>query len=243
MNVTMIFFPHSGYPPGNRATIPRHRGTELTYTFHPETPREEIVNSITHGVGVLLSIAGLVTLLVLASRDADPWRLVTFSIYGASLILLYLASTCYHYCSEGRKKELFKLLDHSAIYILIAATYTPFLLVTVGGGWGWSLSVILWICAIAGTIIKSVLRPRSTLLSTMLYVAMGWAGLIAAGPLIQTLAPGCIFWILAGGVLYTAGVVFYLWDHLPFNHAIWHLFVLKGSLCHFLAILLYVLPK
>jgi hemolysin III len=214
----------------------------LAFVHHPETPREEVVNTITHAFGVLLSIVGLVTLVVLASRDGDPWRITTFSVYGASLILLYCASTCYHYCGDGRAKEFFKLLDHSAIYILIAGTYTPFMLVSVGGGWGWSLFGFLWACAIAGTIIKSVLKPKATYLSTILYVAMGWAGLVAAGPLINVLAPGCIGWILAGGALYTLGVIFYVWEHLPFNHAIWHVFVLNGSICHFLAILFYVLP-
>jgi hemolysin III len=209
---------------------------------HPETRNEEIVNAITHGLGMLLSVAGLVTLLVLAARDADPWRMATFSIYGISLVLLYLASTCYHVCPAGRAKDVFRLLDHAAIYFLIAGTYTPFMLVSIGGGWGWSIVSVLWMLAAIGTVIKTRVSARSTRLSTILYIAMGWIGLVAVAPILQTFSTACILWILAGGVAYTAGVIFFVWDRLPFNHAVWHLFVMKGSACHFLAVLLYVLP-
>jgi hemolysin III len=210
---------------------------------HEESRSEEIVNAATHALGVVLSAAGLITLLALAARDGDPWRIVTFAIYGASLVLLYLASTCYHACPAGRAKDVFRLLDHSAIYMLIAGTYTPFMLVSLGGGiWGWSICATVWALAIIGTVIKSTRSARSTWLSTLLYVAMGWIGLIAIGPIINALSAGCLFWILAGGIAYTSGVIFYVWERLPFNHAIWHLFVIKGSVCHFIAVLLYVAP-
>lgn len=213
------------------------------FVDRPETHREEIVNAITHALGFALSIAGLTVLVVLAARLAEPWRIVTFSVYGASLVLLYLASTCYHIApAGGRAKNIFRSMDHCAIYVLIAGTYTPFMLVSLGGAWGWSLFAILWALALAGVLVKSCLRPRSSILSTVLYVAMGWAGLVAAGPIVRALPVECIVWVLAGGAAYTLGVIFFLAGRLPYNHAIWHLFVIKGSVCHFLAVLLYVLP-
>lgn len=207
----------------------------------PETQREEIVNALTHALGAALSIAGLSVLVVMAWLQAEPWRIVTFSIYGASLVLLYLASTCYHLApAGGRAKTVLHALDHCAIYLLIAGTYTPFALVSLGGAWGWSLFGALWGLAMIGVLVKTCLPTRSSILSTVTYVAMGWAGIVVAGPIARALPFECIAWVLVGGAAYTLGVFFFLAGRLPFNHAIWHLFVLAGSACHFLAVLFYI---
>jgi hemolysin III len=203
----------------------------------------EIFNSITHGIGVLLSIAGLVLLLVFAAhRDGDAWQFVSFSIYGASLIMLYLSSTLYHAIQKKRIKRFFNVLDHSVIFILIAGTYTPFCLVSLRGPWGWTLFGIIWGLAIAGVVFKIFLySDKLRLVGTLLYVAMGWIIIIALQPLIQNVPTGALYWLLAGGLSYSLGVIFYLWRRYRFNHVIWHLFVLGGSICHFFAIFLYLI--
>ncbi|MGB1272167.1 MAG: PAQR family membrane homeostasis protein TrhA [Endozoicomonas sp.] len=213
----------------------------------PMAPRsyslaEEIANSITHGLGALLSVAGLTLLVTFATFQADVWRIVSFSIYGASLILLFLSSTLYHSFQHPGTKRIFKLLDHCSIYLLIAGTYTPFLLVSMRGTTGWVLFAVIWTLAVAGVIFKLVLGPQYRKLSLFTYVLMGWLVLFASRELSANVTSGGIAWLVAGGILYTSGVVFYLWKALPFNHAIWHLFVLGGSACHFFAVLLYVLP-
>jgi len=210
---------------------------------HPETPREEFVSCLTHGVGALLACGALAALVTLAALYGDARRVVAVAIYGATLVTLYLASTLYHACAADCRptaKRRLQLFDHISIYALIAGTYTPFLLVLIRGGWGWSLFGVLWGLAVAGTCFKLFFGSRYDLVSTLVYVAMGWSGLLAAGPLLSHLPGGAIAWILAGGVAYTAGVAFYLWDRLPFNHALWHCFVLAGSVCHFIAVASYV---
>ena len=214
----------------------------LPTTLHPETPAEEIASTITHGIGVIFAASALTILVTLASVHGDARRIVTFSIYGTTLLLAYLASTIYHTVRRERWKHWLRVVDHSAIYGLIAGTYTPVLLVTLRGAWGWSLFGVLWGMTLAGTIMKLFFVHRFELLSTAVYVMMGWVGLVAAKPFFVALPGGALWWLVAGGIAYTGGVIFFLWDRLPFNHAIWHLFVIAGSVCHFFAVLLYVLP-
>jgi hemolysin III len=212
-----------------------------------ETRVEEAINCVTHGVGAALAAAALAVLVTLAATRGEARHVVGVSIYGASLLGLYVASTLYHACRCGRPDSLrlrrcLKALDHVGIYCLIAGTYTPFLIVLIRGGWGWTMLCVLWGLALAGTVFKIFYVNRFEVASTLLYVAMGWIGIVGAKPLLGALPGGALAWVLAGGIAYTAGVVFFLWERLPFNHAIWHLFVLVGSACHFLAVLLYVVP-
>lgn len=212
-------------------------------TVPPEyTPAEDLANSITHGIGAALAVAGLGVLVTLAARHGDGWRVVSLSVYGTSLVLLYLASTLYHAIRAPRLKHLFKGLDHAAIFLLIAGSYTPFTLVTLRGPWGWTIFGLIWAFAVAGIIFESLFLGRFKRLVVVFYLGMGWLAVIAVGPLIEALALGGLAWIAAGGFFYTSGVIFYMWKRLPYNHAIWHLFVLGGSICHFIAITLYVLP-
>jgi hemolysin III len=209
-------------------------------TGHLETPVEEVVNAITHGIGMILAIAALVVLVV--SAPADAIRTTTVSIFGACLVLTYFASTLYHALPAGRWKYRALILDHAAIYLLIAGTYTPILLVTLYGGWGWTLFVIVWTIAMIGTFLKLFYVERFRLASTLVYIAMGWLIAVAFKPLLACLPAGGWWWLLGGGVAYTGGTIFFLWEKLPFNHAIWHLCVMAGSVCHFLMMLWYVLP-
>lgn len=212
--------------------------TELSPAI--QTPAEEKWNSITHGIGAVLSIAALSLLVTLAGLRGGAMLVVTVSLFGASLVMMYLVSTWYHACRNDRHKGRLQVLDHLMIYGLIAGTYSPFLLVMIGGGWGWSLFGVLWGLALAGVIFKLLMGARFELVSTVIYIAMGWAGLIAARPFWDALPAGAVALILAGGVAYTAGVGFFLWERLPFNHTIWHGFVMAGSAFHVLAVLQYV---
>jgi hemolysin III len=211
-------------------------------TDRPQTLGEEIANSITHGIGFLLSVAGLAILVVTAAATADPWRLTAASVYGVTLVLLYATSTLYHALPGHRVKIVFQRLDHAAIYLLIAGTYTPFVLGPLRGGWGWTLFGIVWGLAVLGVVLKSVFGIRLAVVSTIVYVAMGWLIVIAAGPLASSLPPAALQWLVAGGVLYTLGVVFFACERIRFSHAVWHLFVLAGSVAHFCAVFLYALP-
>ena len=206
---------------------------------HLETPAEEVASSITHALGGLLAVAAL-TLLVTAAGDAR--RVVAVSVYGATLVFMYVASTAYHLVRPPRAKRVMRIMDHASIYLLIAGTYTPVTLLAMRGGWGWGLFGVTWGLAVVGVVLKLFFIDRHEMLSTLLYVAMGWIVLVAAKPLLASLPAGGLAWLLGGGVAYTAGVAFFVWDVLPFNHAIWHLFVLAGSVCHFFCVLLYVLP-
>jgi len=203
---------------------------------------EDITNSIIHGIGAALSIAALVILLVFTSGQNDIWRVVSFSIYGGSLILLYLASTLYHSFRIPRVKNIFRIFDHASIYILIAGTYTPLTLVSIRGAWGWSIFGIIWGLAIIGIVFKSLFIDRYAILSVCIYILMGWLCVIAYKPFMQTIHPSGLIWLAIGGACYTFGIIFFAWDKLPYNHAIWHIFVLAGSICHFFSILFYVLP-
>jgi len=204
--------------------------------------REELWNSITHGVGALLSVAALVLLIVYASSYGGAGHVVSAVIFGVTLILLYSASTLYHSFRKPRLKSVFKILDHSCIYLLIAGTYTPFLLVTLRGVVGWTMFAVIWVMAVSGVLFKMFFVHRFKIISTLAYVFMGWIIIFAIKPLIDSLPTGGIVWLVAGGLAYTLGVIFYAWNKLPFNHAIWHLFVLAGSACHFVAVIFYVLP-
>jgi hemolysin III len=203
---------------------------------------DEIFNSITHGIGVLLSIAALVLLIVFASiHDGDVWQIVSFSIYGASLILLYMASTLYHAIQKKKLKRFFNVFDHASIFILIAGTYTPFCLVPLRGPWGWTLFGIIWGLAIAGVIFKIFFySDKLRVISAILYIGMGWIIIIALKPLIQNVPAGSLYWLFAGALSYCIGVLFYLQRQNRFNHVIWHLFVLGGSISHFFAIFLFL---
>lgn len=203
---------------------------------------EEIANAITHGIGLLLSIAGFVVLLVLAALRGTAWHIVACSIYGATLICLYTASTLYHAVISPRVKRALRIFDHSAIYLLIAGTYTPFLLVSLRGAWGWSLLGVIWGLALVGVLFKFWFVERFAILSTAVYIAMGWLVVIAAKPVITHLPLTAIIWLLAGGLAYTGGVIFFAAKRIPYSHAIWHLFVLAGSICHYFAVLSTVIP-
>ena len=201
----------------------------------------ERFNSISHLVGAALALAGLVVLVVFASLQGDPWKIVSFSIYGASLFLLYTLSTLYH-SMRGRAKKIFKKLDHVAIYLLIAGSYTPFTLVTLRGTWGWTLFIIIWGLAIVGIIVDSRHKKGSRAIQMVIYLLMGWLILVAMYPLIQALPKGGLVLLVLGGVFYTSGIIFYaLDDRMNHAHGIWHLFVLAGSISHYLAVLLYIL--
>ena len=204
---------------------------------------EEIAHSLTHGAGLLLGLVALVLLVVFASRAGSAIVVTACSIYGITLVVLYAASTFYHALPPGRGKRIFEILDHAAIFLLIAGTYTPFTLVTLRGRWGWSLFGVIWGLAVAGMVLEAVTRGRARRLQLLLYLAMGWGLAVAARPLVQELAPGGLVLLVSGGLAYTLGVIFYSWKRMPFHHAVWHVFVLAGSICHFFAVLLYVIPN
>jgi hemolysin III len=206
----------------------------------PQSLAEEIANSATHGVGLLLSLLALPLLLTMAFADGDRWKIVAAGVYGASLVLLYTTSTLYHAFTVPRLKEVLQRCDHSAIYLLIAGSYTPFLLGPLRGGWGWSLFGVIWGLALAGVTLQTVYGCRLPQLSTALYLAMGWLVVVAAVPLVHKVPGPGLGWLLAGGLCYTGGVVFYVLDsRVRYAHAVWHLFVLAGSAAHFVAILNY----
>jgi len=200
----------------------------------------ERFNGYTHLAGAMLAVAGAVVLIVLGAQQADAWKVVSFSIYGATLITLYSSSTLYH-STRGRAKDVFRKLDHAAIYLLIAGTYTPFTLVTLGGGWGWSLFGVIWGLAIFGIVQELTLAGKKRMLSLYLYLGMGWVAVIGVVPLIDALSWAGFLWVIAGGVVYTVGTVFYFYDKkFKHWHGIWHLFVLGGSVIHYVAIYRFV---
>ena len=202
--------------------------------------REEVANCITHGAGVVLSVVGLTLMVVFASFSGDPWRIVSVSIFGASLVVLYAASTLYHAFSQPKIKNALRVFDHSAIYLLIAGTYTPFLLVNMRGPWGWSMLSVLWVMAAIGCVFKIFFVGKWNKLATLCYVIMGWMIVVAIKPTIESNPSIALLLMLIGGLFYTGGVIFYLWDRLPYNHAIWHVFVLGGSISHFFAIFFFI---
>ncbi len=203
---------------------------------------EELANGITHGLGIVLAIAGLAVMVAFATLYGDAWHIVASSIFGATLILLYTSSTLYHSIPIERIKQALRALDHSAIFLLIAGTYTPFLLVNLRGPWGWSLLVAIWSLALGGIFLRLKLRGRRHGLVVATYIAMGWLVVVATQPMLAAVAPGGLALLAAGGIVYTAGVAFYKWKRLRYHHAIWHGFVMAGSACHFFAVLFYVIP-
>jgi hemolysin III len=209
----------------------------------PYTFREELANSITHGLGSLLSIVALALLTMHAVFHGDGWHVASCSVYGLTLVLLYTASALYHSFRDARVKRMLKVVDHASIFLLIAGTYTPFLLVPLRGPWGWTLFGLVWAIAAAGVVLKLFWTGRFRVLSTFMYLGMGWIVVIAFKPLIHSLPKGGLILLITGGLLYTLGTVFYLWKRLPFGHAIWHGFVLAASACHFFSVFLYVIPR
>ncbi|MCB1823963.1 MAG: hemolysin III family protein [Candidatus Competibacteraceae bacterium] len=200
----------------------------------------ERFNSISHLIGAVAALAGSVIVVVVAARQGDPWKIVSFSIYGTTLFLLYTISTLYH-SLRGRAKRLFHKLDHYSIYFLIAGTYTPFTLVTLRGGWGWTIFGIVWGLVVLGIVLESLPQKGNRIPSLVVYVLMGWLVLVALKPLLQALPGAGFVWLLAGGLFYTGGLVFYVFDEkVRHFHGIWHLFVLAGSVSHYVTILYFV---
>ena len=208
-------------------------------TYYPST--EEKINILTHGLGLLLSIAALVLLIIHASTHGTARHIVSFTIFGASMILLYSASTLYHYSQKPDIRRKLNILDHASIYVLIAGTYTPFTLITLKGWLGWTIFGITWGIAIIGVFFKLFYTGRFDKISTIAYVAMGWIIIFAVKPLIENLPLNGLYWLLAGGIFYTIGAILYSVKKIKFNHAIFHVFVLLGSFSHFMAIYFYVL--
>ncbi|MFC5581750.1 PAQR family membrane homeostasis protein TrhA [Rhodanobacter terrae] len=203
---------------------------------------DELASSVIHGVGIVLSVAGLATLVAFAALHGNALTVVACAVFGTSLVLLYTASTLYHAISVAAAKPALRALDHIAIYVLIAGTYTPFTLIVLPGVWGWTLFVAVWMLALAGSVLELGLFKRYHKLAVLLYVGMGWIGMVAFEPLSQRLQAGGMLLLIGGGAAYTLGVPFYLWRRLPYHHTLWHVFVLAGSVLHFLAVLLYVIP-
>lgn len=202
---------------------------------------EDIANSVSHGIGFGMSLAGLALLIVVAAVNGETVHLVSGIIYGVTLVTLFAASTVYHSMTRPTLRRVFRVVDHCAIYFLIAGTYTPFTLVTLSDSWGWQLFWVVWGLALVGVLYKIFWFGRIRGLGLALYLGMGWAIVVAIGPLLESLAPGGLILMGAGGLLYTGGVIFYAWEKLFFNHAIWHLCVLAAAVCHYLAILFYVM--
>ena len=203
--------------------------------------REEFANALTHGLGATAALAGGAVLITLAALYGDGWQLASAIVFGTSLLLLYLASTLYHAVQHPVTKGRLKVFDHCAIYLLIAGTYTPFTLIGLRGPWGWGLFAAIWTLALAGVVFKLFYTGRFKLLSTAIYIAMGWLVIVAIKPLLGALDGWTLGWMFAGGAFYTLGTVFYHRPSLPYSHAIWHLFVLGGSVCHYVAVMAQVI--
>jgi hemolysin III len=207
------------------------------------TAREELANRLTHGAAALASVPALVVLVAAATRTGDPYRVVSSALFAGCLCLFYVISTLYHSLRGQRARYVFRILDHAGIYLVIAASYTPFTLVSLRSGSGWILFGVVWVLAIVGIVFKSLMTHRLRFLSPFLYIALGWLIVVDIEGLLTALPPGGVAWLLAGGIAYTVGILFYAIDRIPYNHAIWHLFVIAGSGCHYLAVLWYVVPK
>jgi hemolysin III len=203
---------------------------------------EEIANSVTHGIGLIFSLAGFAALTILAWTKGSAWHIVGCCVYGLTLVALYTASTLYHSLQKPRLKHIFRTVDQVAIYLLIAGTYTPFMLVNMRGAWGWTLLALVWTLALFGIGFKVVFADRHKAVTMALYLAIAWIAIIAVKPIFSTVPLGGLAWIGAGGLAYMTGLVFFAWERLPFNHTIWHLFVIAGSVCHYFAVMFYVLP-
>jgi len=208
-----------------------------------QSPRNELANCITHAVATALSLACLALLVVFASLRGSVWHIVSFSVYGATMVLLFLSSTLYHGFKNPSVKHVFHVIDHGAIYLLIAGSYTPLLLTVFREdhpGWSWTLFGLVWTIAALGIVLKIFHTGRFRMVSTGLYLLMGWLIVMAVKPLFNSIPRPAFFWLLAGGVMYTLGVAFYLIKRIPYHHAVWHLFVLAAALCHFVCIFFYI---
>ncbi|MCU7934347.1 MAG: hemolysin III family protein [Candidatus Thiodiazotropha sp. (ex Dulcina madagascariensis)] len=203
---------------------------------------EEIAHAVTHGIGIVLSIAGLALMVSFASLYGDVWHITSCSIYGATLILLYTASTLYHGITAPRVKRILQRIDHAAIFLLIAGTYTPFTLVNLRGGWGWALFGLVWGIAVFGVVLEALRWRRLKWFSLTLYLGLGWLVIVALEPLIESVETGGLILLLIGGLCYSLGVIFYVWERLAYHHAVWHLFVMAGSVLHFFSVFFYVVP-
>jgi hemolysin III len=221
---------------------PRPTSELRTSPEQQQSPLEELVNTLTHGLGLLLSIGGLSLLVTLSSIHGTAWHVVSSSIYGASLVLLFAASTCYHAAPVSDAKRRLRVAEQALIFVLIAGTYTPFTLAVLEAGWGWSLFGVVWGLAVGGIILNTIHFHRYASISVVLYLGLGWLGLVTVFPLNDTLALGGLMWLITGGIAYSIGTIFLSWSKLPQNHGIWHIFVLMGSLCHYFAVLFYVVP-
>ena len=206
-----------------------------------EDPRWELANAITHGAGAIASLAGGIVLITAAAMYGDAWKVVSSAVFATTLVLLYTASALYHAARSPRVRARLQVFDHCAIYLLIAGTYTPFTLLGLRGGWGWSLFGVAWGLAVAGVVFKLFFTGRFPRVSTAIYLGMGWMVIVAAVPMLDALSPTTIAWLVAGGLAYTGGTAFYH-NRRPYAHAVWHLFVLAGSVCHYVAVATHVLP-
>lgn len=223
---------------------PGPRGPRPALSFsvahkRPQSRREELANALTHGSGLAASLVGLPPLVWVASARGDALQIVACSVFATTLVILYAASTVYHALPTSRAKRVLRIIDHVAIYLLIAGTYTPFTLSVLRGTWGWGLLGLVWGLAAVGVLHKTLLGFRFPRLSTLMYLGMGWLAVVAVGPLSRALPPAGLGWLLAGGLCYTAGVVLYVRDHLPYRHALWHVLVVAGSGCHYVAVFHY----
>jgi len=207
------------------------------------SPREELANRVTHGAAALASLPALVVLVLAAARTGDPYRVVASAVFAGSLSLFYVISTLYHSLRGQRVRYVLRILDHAGIYLVIAASYTPFTLVSLRAGHGWLLFGVVWTLAVIGMVFKSLMTHRLRFLAPVLYLALGWLIVVDIEGLLTMVPPGGVAWLVGGGVAYTVGILFYAVDRIPYNHAIWHLFVMAGSVCHYLAVLWYVVPK
>ncbi len=215
---------------------------EEAYPFHrrAQSAREELANSISHGLGLLAALLAALVLVSSAVREGDTARIVGASTFGATMVLLYLCSTLYHAWPNNKNKRTFQMLDHMAIYLLIAGTYTPFTLGVLSGVWGWTLFGVVWTLAIIGIVLKGLYGVRHRTLSTGMYLAMSWIAIFAAGPFSRLMHAEGLFWLLGGGIVYTVGVIFFaLDDRVRYSHFVWHLFVIAGTACHFVAVFFY----
>ena len=204
---------------------------------------EELANRLTHGVAAILSVIGLVVMTYVANRSGDPYRIVSVTIFCGTLSLFYVISTLYHTFREPKVRYVFRVLDHAGIFLVIAGTYTPFTLVSLRQGHGWTLFWVVWGLALSGAVFKSFMTHRLAVLAPVFYLGLGWLIVVDLGELVNSVSMNGVAWLLAGGLFYTLGIIFYAIDRIPYHHAIWHVFVIAGSVCHYLAVLWYVLPS
>ncbi|WP_010098633.1 PAQR family membrane homeostasis protein TrhA [Ornithinibacillus scapharcae] len=208
-----------------------------THTF---SKGEEIANAITHGIGVILSIAGLVLLIVFSALNGSALHVVSFTIFGATMVILYTSSTLVHALPPGKAKDLFEIFDHSSIYLFIAGTYTPFTLLVIKGGLGWTMFGVIWGLALAGIVFKAYFVKKFLFTSTLLYLLMGWLVVLGWNRIVENIAYEGVVLLVAGGLCYTIGTIFYMWRAFKYHHMVWHLFVLAGTICHFFCVLLFL---